>query len=58
MVDEFTRESLKMIIDTSLSGLRVIRELEELIKYRGYPRRIISDNGTEFTSRAILKWSE
>jgi putative transposase len=58
IVDEFTRESLKMIVDTSLSGLRVVRELEELIKYRGYPRQIISDNGTEFTSRAILKWSE
>ncbi|CUI16872.1 putative transposase remnant [Candidatus Protochlamydia naegleriophila] len=32
IVDEFTRESLKIFVDTSLSGLRVVMELEELIK--------------------------
>jgi len=58
IIDEFTRESLKMVIDTSLSGARVVRELDELIKVRGKPEQIISDNGTEFTSVAILKWSE
>ena len=34
------------------------RELDDLIKSRGKPKQIISDNGTEFTSVAILKWSE
>jgi putative transposase len=58
IIDEFSRESLKMVIDTSLSGIRVARELEELIKSRGKPGQIISDNGTEFTSVAILNWSE
>lgn len=58
VIDEFTRESLKMVVDTSLSGARVARELDELIKNRGKPEQIISDNGTEFTSTAILKWSE
>ena len=58
IVDEYTRESLKIVVDTSLSGLRVVRELEELVKIRGKPQQIISDNGTEFTSMAILKWSE
>lgn len=58
IIDEFTRESLKMVIDTSLSGARVARELDELIEKRGKPEQIISDNGTEFTSVAILKWSE
>lgn len=58
IIDEFTRESLKMVIDTSLSGGRVARELDEIIKIRGNPGQIISDNGTEFTSLAILKWSE
>ena len=58
VIDEFTRESLKMVIDTSLSGARVARELDELTKTRGKPEQIISDNGTEFTSVAILKWSE
>lgn len=58
IIDEFSRESLKMVVDTSLSGERVVRELEDLISSRGKPERIISDNGTEFTSRAVLKWSE
>jgi putative transposase len=44
-----------MVIDTSLSGARVVRELDELITNRGKPEQIISDNGTEFTSVAILK---
>lgn len=58
IIDEFTRESLKIVVDTSLSGARVARELDELIRSRGKPEQIISDNGTEFTSLAILKWSE
>jgi putative transposase len=31
--------------DTSLSGLRVARELDRLILERGKPKRIVSDNG-------------
>jgi len=58
IIDTFSRESLKMIVDTSLSGIRVARELDDLIKNRGKPELIISDNGTEFTSVAVLKWSE
>lgn len=46
------------MVDTSLSGLRVVRELEELVKISGMPQQIISENGTEFTSMAILKWPE
>lgn len=58
IIDEFSRESLKIVVDTSLSGVRVVRELEDLIEKRGKPKQIISDNGTEFTSVAVLKWSE
>lgn len=58
IVDDFTRECLKMVVDTSLSGARVARELSELIFERGVPQAILSDNGTEFTSHAILKWSQ
>lgn len=57
IVDAFTRECLKMVVDTSISGIRVVRELSELITERGIPETILSDNGTEFTSNAILKWS-
>jgi putative transposase len=56
IVDDFTRESLKIVVDTSLNGHRVRDELEKIIEDRGMPDRILSDNGTEFTSTAILKW--
>lgn len=56
VVDDFTRESIALIADTSLSGARVARELSILGEQRGYPNTIVSDNGTEFTSTAILKW--
>ena len=58
IVDDFTRESLALIPDTSLSGTRVARELDILIERRGRPKSCVSDNGTELTSMAILKWSE
>ena len=43
--------------DTSISGARVARELDALVRVYGKPASIVSDNGTEFTSRAILKWA-
>ena len=58
IVDDFTRESLALIPDTSLSGTRVARELDALIVRRERPTSCVSDNGTELTSMAILKWSE
>ncbi|RWL17555.1 integrase core domain-containing protein, partial [Mesorhizobium sp.] len=45
-------------VDTSLSGMRVARELDRLITERGRPRMIVSDNGSEFTSNAILAWAD
>ncbi len=58
VVDDVTRECLAAIPDTSLSGARVARELTRLISQRGKPEMIVCDNGTEFTSNAILKWSK
>jgi putative transposase len=58
VVDDFTRECLALVIDTSLSGMRVARELDAIAKARGRPLMIVSDNGTELTSRAILQWQE
>jgi putative transposase len=58
IVDDVTRECLAAIPDTSISGKRVARELTALIERRGKPRLIVSDNGTEFTSNAILGWSK
>ena len=58
VVDDFTRECLALIVDSSLSGVRVVRELERLTEVRGLPLMIVSDNGTELTSHAILRWQE
>jgi putative transposase len=45
-------------IATSLSGIRVARELDAVIAERGRPLVCVSDNGTELTSMAILRWSQ
>ena len=58
VVDDVTRECLAAIPDTSISGRRVARELTTLIEQRGKPGMIVSDNGTEFTSNAMLAWAE
>lgn len=58
VVDDVTRECLAAIPDTSISGKRVARELTAVIERRGKPQMIVSDNGTEFTSNAILSWTE
>ena len=58
VVDDFSRECLALVADTSLSGARVARELTSLIGMRGKPHTVVSDNGTELTSSAILRWSQ
>lgn len=58
VVDDFTAECLRLVADTSLSGARVARELDTVIAVRKSPAMIVSDNGTELTSMAILRWSQ
>ena len=58
IVDDFTREFLALIVDTSISGRRVARELNAIVAARKKPAIIVSDNGTELTSHAILCWQE
>jgi putative transposase len=57
VVDDFTREALALVVDTSISGARVARALDALLASRGRPTMIVSDNGTELTSRSILDWT-
>ena len=58
VVDDCTRECLALVADTSISGIRVARELDRLLAQCGKPRMIVSDNGTELTSNAILRWAD
>jgi len=57
VLDEFTRESLAIEVDYSLPSSRVIEVLERLREQRGLPQTIISDNGSEFASRAFDAWA-
>lgn len=58
VLDDFSREFLAAVVDTSLSGQRVARELDKIARTRGHPCMVVSDNGTELTSNAILKWQK
>ena len=58
VVDDFTRECVRFIADTSISGLRVARELDWAITERARPAMIVSDNGTELTSPPNLSKAE
>ena len=58
VVDDFSRECLALVADTSLSGKRVARELDAIGARRGLPQTVVSDNGTELTGTAILGWSQ
>jgi len=58
-VDDCTRECLALIADTSISGRRMARERDDIVRRRGHrPETIVSDNGTELTSNAILTWAD
>lgn len=58
VIDDFSRECLATVVDTSLSGERVSRELDAIAEHRGYPNMMLSDNGTELTSNAMLAWQQ
>jgi putative transposase len=58
LIDQFNRECLALVADTSISGKRVARELDAAVAVYGRPAMIVSDNGTELTSNAILRWAQ
>ena len=57
VVDTYTRESLAIEVDTSLSGARVARILDRVIGERAAPTEIVMDNGPELTSKALDQWA-
>ena len=58
VIDDYSRECLACIVDTSLSGRRVVRELTAIAERRGLPCMVVSDNGTEQTSHAVPAWCQ
>ena len=58
LIDDFNREVLAIEIDTSLPAERIIRVLEQVIAWRGKPKRIRVDNGPEFISFKLAVWCE
>lgn len=58
IVDDHTKEIPAILADVSISGVRVARLLDELAARHGLPEEIVSDNGPEFTSRAMFEWSQ
>ena len=56
VIDDHTRECLAIEVDTSIGGGRVCRVLDRLVAERGHPKRILSDNGPEFTGKALDRW--
>jgi putative transposase len=58
VVDDCTRECKGILVDFSIGGQRVTRFLDELMGARGKPMHTVTDNGTEFTSRAMFYWAQ
>ena len=58
VVDDFSRECLLQVVDFSISGQRLTRELDRLAEQRALPKRIVMDNGPELTSKAMFFWSK
>jgi len=58
VLDHFNREGLGIEADFSLPSLRVIRALDQIIEWRGKPRRLRCDNGPEFISQDLERWTE
>ena len=57
LIDEFTKESLRIDVAGSIKGKRVVQVLEEAIAERGYPKVLRSDHGPEFVSTVLLEWA-
>lgn len=58
VVDDFNREALAIEVDLNLNAGRVIRVLDRIAEWRGYPARLRTDNGPEFVSVAMAEWAE
>lgn len=58
VVDDYSREMVGQLVSVSVSGRQVARFLDLLLEQRGKPNKVVCDNGTEFTSKAMFFWSK
>ena len=56
-VDDFTKECLTVTVAFGISGVQVTRILDSIALFRGYPATIRTDQGPEFTCRALDQWA-
>ena len=57
VLDDFSREVLAVEVDTNLPAARIIRVLDRIAAWRGYPAKIRMDNGPEFVSGQLAGWA-
>jgi len=57
ILDDCTRRCLRIEVDTSLSGERVARTLDQIIELHGKPQALLMDNGPEFTGKKLDEWA-
>lgn len=57
IVDDFTKEAVDIVVDHGISGLYVARALDHAARFRGYHKALRTDQGPEFTSRALDQWA-
>ena len=57
VVDDFSRRCVALVADTSFSGARVSRILDEVASLHPLPEMVVTDNGPEFTSKALDQWA-
>jgi hypothetical protein len=57
-VDDYSRESVGLLVANSIGGAEVASVLEKLAQERGLPQSVLSDNGPEFTGTAMALWSD
>lgn len=57
VVDDYTKEALDLVVSHSISGDHVASALDAIAQFRGYPAAIRTDQGPEFTSKALDRWA-
>jgi putative transposase len=57
VMDQFTRECLAIYADQPIKGEQVVALMRQLTAIRGIPRRLQTDNGSEFISKTLDRWA-